>query len=243
MSSLTVQDLQGILSGANSSSVPMTTQSGNSALNQYFNTAAYQLQNGSNSARATANGGAYNPATAFANDPGVQLAQTQGQNVLENQYAGQGLGQSGALANAVAQNLYTNYNAYNANQGNLFNTYQSQLANLVSQGSANSGAANANSNAQNQASIQAQVGNATSANNQATGSNISSLYSNQGANNASAYLATGAAQSSNLMQGANLYAQLQNNAQASQNQQLTNQAAGQGALAGQTGNKNNTSIF
>lgn len=232
---LSVSDLQGILSGTTQSPSLMSTPSASNSLNQYFNTAQYQLQGGGGAAAMTAGGGQYNPAQAFMSDPGIQLAIQQSQNQLGNQYAARGLGQSGALSAALGQNLFSNYNAYNTNQGNLFSNYQNQLSGLANLGATNSGAATANANAQNQANLAASTGQQQSANYQNTGSNISGLQANQGVLNASGYLNTGAAQANNLFQGANLLSQLNNNAQASANAQQTAYGAGAGQLAGQQG--------
>jgi hypothetical protein len=210
---LSVQSLGAILnSGTNS--VDMVQASPQTALQQQFmQTPAYQLQYGQNYLM--------DPAQRFENDPGIQMAVQQGMRPLLDNYASKGLSQSGALARALTDYSYGNYNNFTQQQGALFNNYQNQMQQMMNMGvAANSqNATNQNNAYQQLANLLAQANITTGAGlGQAalgTGSNISSLFANQGSLGASAYLNTGAAQANNVMQGMGLAAQLLASAQAS----------------------------
>lgn len=206
--------------------------------NEFFNSPAFQLQYGTGPQQQIAQTGSYNPATAFANDPGVALAVQQGAIPLENNFAARGLSQSGALTQALSQYMYNNYNSYTSGQGTLFNNYQNQLAGLTSLGAqtatnqgntinsdASTIATGTSNNAMNTA-------NSLSNANLSTAQNVSTLLGNQGVLDASAYLNTGAAQSNNLFQGAGLGAQINQNQQAQANQAQSSLLAGQGSQQG-----------
>lgn len=233
---LTIQSLGTLLNGQSSSAtpVPMTQASASTGLNQFFNTPGAQLMYGQNPAQQTANGGSFNPATAFQNDPGVQMAVQQGQIPINNSFAARGLGQSGALSQALTQNLYNNYSNYTAGLGSAFNNYQGQLAQLSNAGmGANSQNATNQYNAGTTLSQLLSNANLSTGQNLAsvygnTGSNISSLVANQGVLGASGYLNTGAAQSNNYMQAMNLAAQVA----ANQNASMASGQGGAGAMQG-----------
>jgi len=180
---------------------------------QFFQTPGYQLQYGQNYAM--------DPAQRFLQDPGVQLAVQQGMQPLLNSYASRGLSTSGALAQALDNYSFGNYNNFTQQQGALFNNYQNQLQGIMNTGiTANSANAAAQNNdyaqlAQLLASANITTGSGLGSAALGTGSNISSLFANQGSLGASAYLNTGAAQSNNIMQGMALAAQIMANQQAS----------------------------
>lgn len=212
-SPLTVQAL-GALINSGTNSVDMVQASPTTALQQQFmQTPAYQLQYGQN----------YNmdPSQRFEADGGVQLAVREGMKPLLDSYASRGLSQSGALARALTDYSYNNYNGFMQQQGAMFGNYQNQMNQMMNTGigvnSAN--ATNQNTAYQQLASLLAQANLQTGSNIAqgalGTGSNISSLFANQGSLGASAYLNTGAAQSNNIMQGMALAAQIMANQQAS----------------------------
>ncbi len=234
----TVQDLGNFLSGQNGSVNPldMTQGGANLGLSQFFNSPGFQIQNGTGPSNQLSLFGQYNPSLAFESDPGVQLAVQQGMNPLMNQMSSNGLGQSGALAQALSQYMYNNYNQYTNQQETGFNNYQNQLMGLSNLGSQNSGAANAMTAGQNQANLIGQgnlaTGQTTSGNITGAGNNISGLFANQGVLNASGYLNTGAAQANNLFNGMSFLAQIEAANNASQNGQQASLAGGAGKLQG-----------
>ena len=95
------------------------------------------------------------------------------------------------------------------NQAGLFNNYQSQLANVSSMGAGQTG----NQNAFNLGSYQGSAQLGTGANQaqaaQNTGSNISSLFANQGVYGGNAYMGNAAAQANNIFQAQGMNAQIQ----------------------------------
>lgn len=203
----------------NASAVPQTQNTGAAGVQAFMQTPAYQLAYGNNTAA--------DPNTRFQNDPGVQMAVQQGEIPLQNQAAAKGLGNgSGALAQALSQYMYNNYNTYTQGQSTMLNNYQNQLSGLVSAG---------NTASQNAAGAATTAATNNSNANLTTGSNISSLYANQGSLGASGYLNTGAATSNNLFNGMTFLAQLNQAQNASQNGQQSALAAGQGSMAGATG--------
>lgn len=226
------------MSITNQAAQQITASPSSTLQNEFFNSPAFQLQYGTGPQQQVAQTGSYNPATAFANDPGVTLATQQGAIPLENNFAARGLSQSGALSQALTQYMYNNYNQYTAGQGSLFNTYQNQLSGLASLG------ANTATNQANTINSDAStIATGTSANNMNTASgvasanlgtanNISTLLGNQGVLDASAYLNTGAAQAGNLFQGASMGQQIASNQQANQAQTQSSLFQGQGAMAG-----------
>lgn len=226
----TLAATQGILSG-NTAPTPIAVgQATPSSVlqNQFFQTPAYQLQYGNNTS--------LDPAQRFLNDSGTQLSIQAGLNPLTNSYAAKGLQSSGAEQQALAQYMYGNYNSYQTQQQNLFNNYQNQLSGLVTQGAANSGASTVANAGTTQAGLLSgndiTTGTNTANANLSTSSNISQLLANLGISNASGYLNTGAAQSSNLLSGLSLLTQLNQATAAGQAASASSGAAGAGNLAG-----------
>lgn len=218
---------------ASPSSIAMTPGGAQSGLTSFFNTPAAQMAYGKGPDELAA-ANMYNPAIAFATDPGVQLAIQAGLPAIQNNYAARGLGASGAAAEGLSQYMYNNYNNYVGTQEGLFNNYQNQLANLANMGANNTGGAQAYASGQNLASLLGQANLSTGSQianaNLNTGSNISSLLSNLGSLEASGYLNTGAAMANNMMQGSLLGVQLNNTNQASASQSANSLLSGQGAM-------------
>lgn len=228
---ISIEELGGLLNGSSASPIEMVQASPETALqDQFFNTPQYQLMYGNNKSM--------DPNERFQNDPGMQMAMQQGMKPLLGQYAAQGLSQSGALAKALQDYSYNQYSNYIGGQGSLFNNYQNQLQQLTGMGAQNTGSQNAYNSGQNtgqqlgNANMQtgASIGNA----NMMSGENIASLFGNQGVLGASGYFNTGGAQSSNIMNGMSLAAQLFANQQASQ----ASAGAGAGAMQGSSGSGN-----
>lgn len=210
-------------------------QNGNaqSPLNSFTNSPMFQLMYGNNTNA--------DPSQRFLNDPGTQLAVQQGMVPLQQSLAARGLGQSGAAARSMADYMYGQYGNYIGQQGNalnnyqntvnsLFGNYQNQLSGMSQMGMQSSGANNAFAAGQNQANTIAQG-------NLQTGSNVSSLFGNQGVYNANAYLNTGAAQANNLFNGAGMLAQVNQNAIAGQNSQQASLFGGMGQASGMSGGR------
>lgn len=218
---------------SNVTPIAMTSGGANQGLTNFFNSPAAQQAYGSGPATQIAATGQYNPAVAFAMDPGVQLAIQAGQPMLADQYAAKGLGASGTAAAGLSQYMYNNYNNYVGTQSNLFNNYQNQLSNLAQFGSTQTGGAQANQNQQNLSSLLANIyssqGNQLSNSYQNTGSNIAQLLGNQGVLGANIYSGTYAAEANNLLQGSLLGAQLAGQQNASNAQTASSALKGQGA--------------
>lgn len=211
--------------------INMVTATPQSALqNQFMNTPGYQLQYGDSLFSKS-----MDPSQRFMADPGTQMAIQAGMQPLMNNYAGRGLGQSGALAQGLSQYMYNNYGNFVGGQSNAFKNYQDQLMALTNLGTQNNGAAQANSNGQTIAQLVSQAAQSMGNAQLQTGENLSTLYGNQGVLNANAYLNTGAAQSNNLMQGMSLLAQLNTNQMASGAKTQSSLFNGLGAAAGSQG--------
>ncbi len=149
--------------------VPMTSGGAQNGLNSYFNTPGYQLTNGADAL------------ARFQASPGYQFQVDQAVNAATAAMAARGLGQSGALANAITTRASdianTEWNNWMTNQQNQFGNYQNNLSGLTGLGAQNSGANQANTMGTNLASLLMSLGNQQS-----------SLWSN-----------LGAAQSGNMM--------------------------------------------
>ncbi|MFW9927771.1 MAG: hypothetical protein ACFFD1_00080 [Candidatus Thorarchaeota archaeon] len=190
---------------------PLTVADPKSVMQQFFNTAPYQLAFGSSPDVLNPN---LSPEERFKLDPGYQFAQNEGLRQLQFDQAKSGLLESGrGLRNSLqfSQGLADqNYQRYLSQVLGLFQNYQQGIA-----GAANTGANAANQQASNLANLGNQLG---SNSNQIaallgqltgdTGTNIGSLFSNQGAFGSSALLNTGAAQSNNILSGLNVLSQL-----------------------------------
>lgn len=191
----------------------VTANTGNYLQDQYFQTPSYQLLYGQNA-------NSLDPQQRFQQDPGYQFQLNQGLNQLYAQGASKGLLDSGnTLQNALQYSQgYANqaYNQWLSGQGANFNTYQNQLAGLVQSGTQNNGAQNAMTAGTTTAGLNAGLAGQQASANLQTGSNISSILSNQGSLGASSYLNTAAAQSNNLLNNASLQAQIDSRNAASQ---------------------------
>jgi hypothetical protein len=171
----------------------MTAGGSQQGMSSFMNTPAYALAYGNNTAA--------NPAQRFAQDYGTQMSVYNGQQALSNQFAGQGLGSSGALAQGLSQNMYNNYGNYITGQESMFGNYQNQLANLAQFGSTQTGATQAVSAGNTLAGLQSAAGNAIGSADLNTGSNISQLLANEGSFLAGSTLNTGAAEANNVYNG------------------------------------------
>lgn len=222
----TIEELGNLLNSPQTSTggIDQIQASANTGMQQFMNSPAYQFMYGNNTST--------DPSQRFQNDAGTQLAIQQGMKPLLDNYAAQGLSQSGALAKALSDYSYNHYNDFRTQQGSLFNNYQNQLAGLTQMGTQNSGS----QNAYNMGNTLTQLlGNANLATGQnlaqaflGTGSNISSLLGNQGVLGASGYLNTAGVLNQNSLNGLSLMAQLA----ANQNAGQASAMGGQGAMGG-----------
>ena len=154
-----------------------------SALDQYKNTAGYQLLNAPG---------------AYQQSPGYQYAMDQAMNQVQQQAAGRGMLESGAVlknmqqtASGLAQQDYGNW--WNR-QNQLYSDYQNRLQGLAGGPTGSQDAMTANTNAA-QANLQ-------------TGSNIGSLFGNQGTSGMGGIINTGAAQAGNMINAGQQQAQV-----------------------------------
>lgn len=213
--------LNGLNSPTNPSSIQMVQDNPGNYLQQNFmQTPGYQLLYGQNAT-------SLDPAQRFQQDPGYQYAQNQASQQLQHTYANRGLADSGALTGAIANQAqgYANqgYQTYLGQQNGLFANYQNQLANMVTAGTAANGSSAALSTGAGLANSLSNTGTGI-AGTQASGANASlstandlaSLFGNQGVFGANAMMNTAAAQSNNLMQGAELQTQINASNSASQ---------------------------
>jgi len=207
---------------------PIIRATPESVLQEFFRTPAYQLAFGNSP-------GVLDPYAApterFQFDPGYQFAQTEGLRQLQMDQSKRGLLESGRGARDIQQFSQgladQNYQRWLGQNEGLFTDWTNRLQGLTAQGAAASG-----QQSQNAMNLGQLLGGAdlTTAGLLAsltgqTGTNISSLFGNQGVFGASSFLNTGAAQSSNIMQAASIQAQI-----AAAN--AASQAAGAGASSG-----------
>jgi len=154
---------------------------------RFFNTPAYRLAFGSDPQMLDASA---DPTERFRADPGYEFQQQEGIRQLLKNHAAKGLLESGRSMRDVqgyAQNLANQqYGQFQQQNMGLFSDYQNRLQGLMGMGMQTSGADSAN----------------------ALGNNLGSLFANQGVFGASGMLNTGAAQGSNLMNAANVGAQI-----------------------------------
>jgi len=215
-----------------------TGAAGNAGLQQFLNSPTYQALFGTQPGTEYTATGAYDPLTAFNNNPGTQFAITQGMDAINKQAASKGLLASGTLQKNLLDYatgvVGQNYNTYMGQVGSAFGGYQQNLQQMVGLGAGQSGANTAAqlypALGQNQASASLGTGTQLANANLATGQDIASLYANQGTTEANAYLNTGAAKSSGLLNIAGMNAQANNAAQQSQAQMYNANQANQGAL-------------
>jgi len=194
--------------------------------NEFFQTPAYQLLYGQNATQP-------NPVDRFHFDPGYQFAVNEGLQQLQNQGSAKGILDSGSMTRAMlgyAQGTADqNYQRFLGQQGGLFSDYQNRLANLTQMGASNTGSQNAmNLGMAQNANYGTQAAGTLS-----TGNDISSLFANQGTFGGNAMMSTGAAQASNLMQGAELQTQIDAANQASQAKSQGSLFSGLGSMFGQ----------
>lgn len=205
--------LNAVQSPNNPSAVQMVQENpGNYLQNNFFQQPAYQLLYGQNA-------NSLNPTQRFQQDPGYQYAQDQGAQQLQRSYANKGLLDSGtmvgALQNQAQGTANQGYQQYLGQQNALFSNYQNQLANLVTAGTAANGSQAALSTGSQLSSLLANTGSgvagtqSSAANaNLSTANDLASLFGNQGVFGANAMMNTAAAQSNNMLQGAELQTQI-----------------------------------
>lgn len=156
------------------------------ALNQYYNTAGYQLTNGP---------GAVN---RFQISPGYQFAVNQALQQVQNNAASRGLLDSGAALRAMtdrAQGMANQeYNNWQQNQQNQYNQYQNRLAGLAG---GPTGADYAFQTGQGMGNTAMQ-----------TGGNIGTILANQGNTLFGGIVGAGGAQAQNVTQAGNMQAQI-----------------------------------
>lgn len=156
------------------------------ALNNYYNTAGYQLTNGQ---------GAVNQ---FQQSPGYQFAVDQALGQVQRQGASRGLLDSGAGLKAMtdrAQGMANQeFNNWQQNQQGQYNQYQNRLQGLAS---TPTGADQAYG-----------LGQSVSNNTMQNGSNVGSLLANQGNSLFGGIVGAGGSQAQNVNQAGNMQAQI-----------------------------------
>lgn len=166
--------------------LPMMQTGASNALNNYYNTAGYQLTNGQ---------GAVNQ---FQQSPGYQYAVDQALGQVQRQGASRGLLDSGAGLKAMtdrAQGMANQeFNNWQTNQQNQYNQYQDRLQGLAS---TSTGADQAYG-----------LGQTVSNNTMQNGSNVGSLLANQGNSLFGGIVGAGGAQAQNVNQAGNMQAQI-----------------------------------
>ena len=209
---------------------------GNYLQNNFFQQPAYQLLYGQNA-------NSLDPTQRFTQDPGYQYAQNQGQQQLQRSYANKGLLNSGAvlgaLQNQAQGQAQQGYQQYLGQQNAMFSNYQNQLANLVTAGTAANGSNAALQTGQSLSNTLSNTGSgiagtqSAGANaNLSTANDLASLFGNQGVFGANAQLNTAAAQSNNLLQGAELQTQIDASNAASQSKSINSLFGGLGTAVG-----------
>lgn len=146
----------------------------------------------------------------------------QAQGAADQQYQ-RWLGNQSSLYNSVNTNnqyqyaqdqakraqMQNEYSGFVGNQAGIFNTYQNQLAGLTQMGNSNTGSQNAYNLGTNQANMNMNTGQQQSGAALQTGSNISSLFGNQGVFGGSSMLNTGAGIANYGLQGQGMNSQIQ----------------------------------
>lgn len=203
--------------------------------NRFFQLPQYQLLYGA-PGTLDANGApipepSLDPMQRFKQDPGYQFQLEQGMRQLQQLGAAKGLLESGPMQQELlkySQGLADqSYQRWLGQQQGLFQDYQNRLQGLTGMGAANTG----NQNAFNLGNALSNMFGTGAGAALQTGSNISSLFGNQGVFGGSAFMNTAAAQANNLMQGAALQAQIQAANQASQGQAMSSLFGGLSSLA------------
>lgn len=173
------------------SNVQMQQADPNAALSQYQNTAGYQLLNSPG---------------AYRQSPGYQYAMDQAMNQVQNGASAHGMLESGAVlksmqqtASGLAQQDYGNW--WNR-QNQLYGDYQNRLQGLAGGPTGSADAMTAGANAA-QSNLQ-------------TGSNLGSLFGQQGTSGMGGIINTAAAQSSNMINAGQQQATVNSTNQATQ---------------------------
>lgn len=173
------------------SNVQMQQADPNAALNQYQSTAGYQLLNSPG---------------AYQQSPGYQYAMDQAMNQVQNGASARGMLESGAVlksmqqtASGLAQQDYGNW--WNR-QNQLYGDYQNRLQGLAGGPTGSADAMTAGANAA-QGNLQ-------------TGSNLGSLFGQQGTSGMGGIINTAAAQSSNMINAGQQQATVNSTNQATQ---------------------------
>lgn len=170
-------------------------------LQRYFDTPMHRLLYGN---EADVNNGALGPTERFRADPGYDFAVNEGIRRLQQQSAAKGLLESGATQRDItdfARNMQDQtYQRFLGQEAAGFTDWQNRLQGIASQG--------AGLSAQSQQAAN-QVGQSLLGGNLQQGSNLASLFANQGVYGGNAFLNTGAAQANTLMQAASIQAQVE----------------------------------
>lgn len=229
-----IQQLIAAVNDPNNQSGQMqAAPTGQSGLQPFFNTPMYQVLYGDQANQI-------DPTERFHADPGFAFNQEQTAKQMQQYAASKGLLESGNFNIEMQKQLQGNqnqqYQTWLNQQGNLYNSYQQQLAALSGIGAQQSGADQTLQAGTNLAQLLGgyynQTGQGIGNFQFGTGENISSLFANQGVLNANAYLNTGAAQANSLLNTFGMQAQINNNAAASAAQQQSFANQGIGALLG-----------
>ena len=214
---------------------PITTANPKDVMQQFFNTAPYQLAFGSDPNVLNPN---LDPTERFKFDPGYQFAQDEGRRQLQFDQSKKGLLESGAGARdnqQFSQGLADqNYQRYLSQQQGLFQNWQQGIAGVMNQGAQASGQIGQNNQqlAQLLAGLTSQQGSNMGSLTGQTGTNIANLFGQQGSFGGSLFANTGAAQSSNVMSAASLNAQIQAAQIAAEAQKSAAQTGAMGQIAG-----------
>lgn len=177
----------GQVAGQVGGQVPMMQAGPQNALNQYYNTAGYQLTNGPNAVNQ------------FQTSPGYQFAVDQALGQVQRNAASRGLLDSGAGLRAMtdrAQGMANQeFNNWQQNQQAQYNQYQNRLAGLASGPTG--------------ADYAFQTGTGLSNNAMNTGTTIGSILANQGNSLFGGITGAAGAQAQNIGNAANMQAQIQ----------------------------------
>lgn len=165
---------------------------GGGPLGNYFNTPGYQLLFGGNGRDGNS------PESRFRQDPGYQYAVGEALDQVQRHGASRGLLESGSVMRDMTDRAYNmadqGYNNWWDRQHTVFNEHQNRLQGLAG---ADTGANNAFA-----------LGQAQGAGAMQTGSNLASLFGNQGTSGIGAYTGTGAAQANSIQQAGATQAQM-----------------------------------
>ena len=178
--------IPGQLPGIQGQPTDMSRATPQSALNSYYQTPGYQLLFGGDATQR------------YQQSPGYQYAVSEAMRQMQQNYASKGLLESGSALRGLqdrAQNMaMQDYDNWLNRQTQMYGDYQNRLAGLAG---GSTGAEYAMNLGQN-------LGQTTSG----MGAGLASLFANQGTGGLGAFTNTGAAQTNNLLQAAQMQAQV-----------------------------------